>query len=113
MRLRVGMVDYSDGRVEIEDYEAVDITYDTTSDVTLQPALVLNLQGLPMGTFNGTLFGEYTMAGDLEGAVNLNLTMTGQMEDDGTGTVVRAAGTTTVTGTATSSAGEYAVNLTL
>ncbi|HLM46924.1 MAG TPA: hypothetical protein VK458_23840 [Myxococcaceae bacterium] len=58
--------------------------------------------------------GTFQMAGDLEGDVTLNLTMTGQLEDDGTGKVRRKAGTTTVTGTAKSGeGGEYQVNVTL
>jgi hypothetical protein len=36
--------------------------------------------------------------------------MSGDIEDDGTGTVRRKAGTTTVTGTAMSGDGEFQVN---
>jgi len=115
MRLRVGMAEYTDGEVTLpEDKTKVDVTYNTTTDTTQQPALNLSLRNIPNGTFEGTLVGTFQMKGDLEGDVTLNLTMAGQIEDDGTGKVRRKAGTTTVTGTAKSGdAGEYQVNVTL
>jgi hypothetical protein len=114
MRLRVGMTGYTDGEVKVEGEDAVDVTYNTTTDTAMQPALNLSLKNIPTGTFDGTLVGTFQMAGDLEGDVTLNLTMTGQLEDDGTGKVRRKAGTTTVTGTAKSGeGGEYQVNVTL
>ncbi len=114
MRLRVGMTGYSDGAITVsEEEEPVDITYQTTTDTTLQPALTLSLRNIPTGTFTGTLIGGFQMTGDLKGEVTLNLTMSGEIEDDGTGKVRRKAGTTTVTGTAKAGDGEYQVNLTL
>ncbi len=115
MRLRVGMTGYTDGEVKVsEDEDAVEVTYNTTTDTAMQPALNLSLKNIPTGTFDGTLVGTFQMAGDLEGEVTLNLTMNGQLEDDGTGKVRRKAGTTTVTGTAKSGeGGEYQVNVTL
>lgn len=116
MRLRVGMTDYSDGEITVED-ETVAITYATPEDVNVQPALNLSLRNIPNGTFDGTLIGGFDMTGDLEGPVTLNLTMSGLIEDDGTGKVRRKAGSTTVTGTATAGEaddpGVYEVNLTL
>jgi hypothetical protein len=53
------------------------------------------------------------MTGDLEDDVVLNLSMSGAIEDDGTGKVRRKAGSTTVTGTATSGDDTYDVNVTL
>ncbi|HEX8819919.1 MAG TPA: hypothetical protein VF794_08355 [Archangium sp.] len=115
MRLRVGMIGYTDGEVApSEDDDKVAITYQTTADTTMQPALDLSLRNIPTGTFTGTLVGTFQMTGDLEGDVTLNLSMSGQLEDDGTGKVRRKAGSTTVTGTATSSSGgEFQVNVTL
>ncbi|HZI09118.1 MAG TPA: hypothetical protein VE153_01940 [Myxococcus sp.] len=52
------------------------------------------------------------MTGDLTGDVQLNLSMSGDIEDDGTGKVRRVAGSTTVTGTATSGDGDFQVNVT-
>ena len=46
---------------------------------------------------------------ELEGEVTLNLTMSGQIEDDGTGKVRRKAGSTTIMGTAKSGGDEKAV----
>jgi hypothetical protein len=114
MRLRVGMVGYTDGAVRLaEDDEDVSITYETVTDVASQPALDLSLRDIPNGTFTGTLVGTFTMTGDLEDDVTLNLTMSGAIEDDGTGKVRRKAGSTTVTGTATSGDDTYDVNVTL
>lgn len=115
MRLRVGMTGYTDGEVKVsKDEDAVEVTYNTTTDAAMQPALNLSLKNIPTGTFDGTLVGTFQMAGDLAGDVTLNLTMNGQLEDDGTGKVRRKAGMTTVTGTAKSGeGGEYQVNVTL
>jgi hypothetical protein len=107
------MVGYTDGTVATEDQELVSITYDTDADVTLQPELDLSLRDIPNGTFTGTLVGTFRMQGDLEDDVVLNLSMSGAIEDDGTGNVRRKAGTTTVTGTATSGDDTYEVNVTL
>ena len=117
MRLRVGMVDYTDGVVVIQqegkDDVSVSITYDTSTDVAQQPALDLMLKGIPTGTFSGTLVGSYTMDGDIDGTIDLNLTFAGKLMPLGQGTT-RVLGMTTVTGTAkNSSGGTYDVNLTL
>ena len=113
MRLRVGMVGYSDGEIAVgEDEDPVNITYQTATETTAQPELTLQLRDIPNGTFTGTLVGTFTMTGDLTGNVQLNLSMSGDLEDAGGGQVRRVAGTTTVTGTATSGDGEFQVNVT-
>lgn len=112
MRLKVGLVDYSDGDVTIPNQKAVKITYATVTDASTQPALTLNLKNIPNGTFDGSLTGAFQMTGDVEGDVTLNVTFTGQIEDDGTGKTRRKAGTTHVTGTATSNGGTYNVDVT-
>lgn len=115
MRLRVGMTGYTDGEVTpAEGEEPVEITYQTVTDTAMQPELTLSLRNIPNGTFTGTLVGTFQMDGELEGEVTLNMTMSGQIEDDGTGKVRRKAGSTTITGTAKSGGdGEYQVNVTL
>jgi hypothetical protein len=114
MRLRMGMVGYTDGAVRLsEDDAEVSITYATVADVATQPALTLSLRDIPNGTFTGTLVGTFQMTGDLEDEVILNLQLSGAIEDDGTGKVRRKAGSTTVTGTATSGDDTYDVNVTL
>ena len=116
MRLKVGMVGYNDGPLEIvyeDETIEVDLTYDTAADVAMQPALDLQLRNIPSGTFTGTLIGTYTMDGDLEGTVDLNLAFSGLLMPLGQGTT-RVVGMTTVTGTAKNSGGgTYDVNLTL
>ncbi|MCP3144529.1 hypothetical protein [Pyxidicoccus xibeiensis] len=113
MRLRVGMAGYSDGEVAVGgDEDPVNITYASSTDTATQPELNLQLRNIPNGTFSGTLMGAFQMTGDLEGNVTLNLTMEGEIEDDGTGKVRRKSGSTRVTGTATSGDGTYEVNLT-
>jgi hypothetical protein len=114
MRLRVGMVSYSDGEIDLGgDEDPVNITYASTTDQTAQPELTLQLRNIPNGTFTGTLVGSFQMTGDLEGDVTLNLSLAGEIEDDGTGKVRRKAGSTKVTGTATSGDGTYNVDVTL
>lgn len=114
MRLRVGMVDYTDGPLVIGE-ETIDtnIIYDTATEVEMQPYLQLSLRNIPNGTFTGTLTGVYVMSGDVEGEANLNLMFSGEIKDDGTGKVIRTPGTTMVTGTATSGDGTFDVTLTI
>lgn len=111
MRLRVGMVGYTDGVVVLDD-ENIEITYDTDLDPATQPYLVLSLKNIPTGTLEGTLTGTYHMTGDIIGDAMLNLTFAGTLQADGAG-VIRAPGTTTVTGTVVSGEGTYDVSLTL
>lgn len=117
MRLYIGMVDYSDGpftvQVEGADPVEVDLTYNTSAATDQQPYLHLSLRDVPTGTFTGELTGVYHVSGDIEGDVTLTLTMSGTLQDGGNGVVLRAAGATTVTGTATSGDGLYDVNLVL
>jgi hypothetical protein len=87
------------------------VTYNT--DAAALPALDISLKNFPNGTVDGTLNGSFMMSGDLSGQVSLALTFTGQTEAGPTaGTVLRKAGTTHITGTATSPAGTYNVNVT-
>ena len=114
MRLRVGMVGYTDGKVVLEGEDVeINLTYDTNADVTMQPYLQLQLRNIPNGTLGGSLMGTYVMSGDIEGEATLDLTITGAIMDDGTGKVVRVPGMTMVTGTAKSGDGTYEVNLTI
>jgi hypothetical protein len=114
MRLRVGMVGYSDGSLLIDGETIdVDIVYDTAAETAMQPYLDLQLRNIPNGTLSGTLTGTYTMKGDIEGEATLSLTFSGVIQDDGTGKVVRAPGSTMVTGTLTSGDGTYDVSLSI
>jgi len=109
MRLRLDLVDYRDTRPDGEPQ----IAYDTNADA--QPALDLSLRGIPDGTLTGTLLGDFHMSGDLTGTVTLNLTFDGAIETDPMDAtrVRRVAGTTHVTGTATSGYGTFAVDVTI
>jgi hypothetical protein len=113
MRLDVAMANYSD---------VANFIYSTGgnpdggADAGAAPALDMKLMNIPAGTLQGSLVGTYTMSGALAGPVTLNLTFTGTTEvdpDGGTNAgVIRKPGTTQVTGTATSPAGTYTVNVT-
>ncbi len=114
MRLHVGMVNYSDGKITVDSHgDTIQVTYDTSTDPTMQPSLTMMLKNIPTGTLSGTLTGVYQLSGDLKGDVTLDLTIAGQLADGGNGTVVRAPGTTTITGTATQGNGTYDVDVTL
>jgi hypothetical protein len=114
MRLRVGMVGYSDGPLEIDGETIdVDIVYDTAAEAEMQPYLDLQLKNIPTGTLTGTLTGTYTMKGDLEGEATVNLMFSGMLREDGTGKVGRVPGSTMVTGTVTSGDGTYEVSLSI
>lgn len=86
------------------------ITYNTDSNAL--PALTINLKNIPNGTLDGSLTGSFMMSGGLSGQVSLTLTFAGQIEPGPNNTVVRKAGTTHITGTATSPAGTYNVDVT-
>lgn len=112
MRLTVNMVTYSDGPFEVDsNHDKYTITYAT--DTTALPALDLSLKNIPTGTLTGTLMGTYHLTGDIAGDVVLALSIIGTMADGGSGTVTRAPGSTTITGTATQGDGVYQVNVTL
>jgi hypothetical protein len=114
MRLHIAMVGYTDGPFEIDDkHHTIEIIYDTAADVTVQPFLSLSLKNIPTGTLTGTLTGTYHLTGDIKGDVLLNLTINGNLADGGGGKVIRAPGTTKVTGTAMQGDGVYDVNVTL
>jgi hypothetical protein len=121
MRLRIAMVDYTDGTLQLQ-YEDktvdVDITYNTSTDVTMQPYLELTLRNVPNGTFTGMLTGTYAMKGDIKGDATLMLMFSGMLMPDPANPTdptktVRKPGSTTVTGTAQSGDGTYNVNLTI
>ena len=101
MRLFTAFANYSDNGL---------ITYNTSS--TALPALNLMLLNIPTGTLTGTLIGNVTMTGEQEGNLALNLTFTGQIQAGTGGLVERKPGTTHITGTATSSAGVFNVDVT-
>jgi hypothetical protein len=101
MRLTEAMVMYSD---------VMDYTYDTTT--ATPPALDMMLMKIPTGTLTGTITGDYTLTGKLMGTVTLALTFTGDLESGPNMTVQRKAGTTHITGTATSQYGTYNVDVT-
>ncbi|MGZ6141214.1 MAG: hypothetical protein ACXWLA_11085 [Myxococcaceae bacterium] len=87
------------------------VTYNT--DAAALPALTINLKSIPTGTLDGSLNGSFLMSGGLSGQVSLMLDFAGQIESGGNGgTVVRKPGTTHITGTATSPAGTYNVDVT-
>ena len=65
-----------------------------------------------VSTLDESLNGSFAMFGGLSGAVSLALTFTGQLAAGQNNTVVRQPGTTHITGTATSPAGTYPVDVT-
>ena len=105
MRLLVTLSDdYSDGPVE-----DIDIVYNG-GPINLD----LSMQGLPNAQLTGEFYGSFAMAGELMGEVTLDLTITGETEEDpNTGDVRRKAGTIHVVGTATSDYGVFDVDVSL
>ena len=106
MSLNVALVGYSD----IKLFEEL-LVYDTAAP---HPILDLSLKKIPNGTLTGGLNGTFNMTGEIEGVVSLNLTITGELEPDPTDSskVRRKPGTVSVTGTASSPYGTYAVDVT-
>lgn len=111
MRLTVALEGYSDGVIERVDDEDVEIVYDTYPDDL--PDLTLSLRDIPDGTLEGTLVGTYELHGSIEGTATLDLTISGPIEDDGSGGVSRTVGQTHVTGVARSGDYAYDVDVTI
>jgi hypothetical protein len=76
------------------------------------PFLSMQLKNIPTGTLDGTLVGTVRMSGIESGDLTLNLTFTGLLQAGSGSTVIRQPGTTHITGTATSAAGTYTVDVT-
>jgi len=121
MRLSIGLVDYDDGDVVVnEDGDTVHIVYNTDTTATNQPYLDLKLMNIPTGTLTGTLSpntmmtGLYRMTGDIEGTLAINVMIIGTLMAGPNNTVLRVPGTTMVVGTATNEdGGVYNINVTL
>jgi hypothetical protein len=103
MRLQEALVSYSDDG---------SVTYATSASAL--PELDMDLKGIPTGTVTGTLVGSYDMSGDESGNLMMNLAFSGELQPDPNDAtkVQRKPGTTHVTGSATSSAGTYSVDVT-
>ncbi len=87
-----------------------------TRDAAL-PTLSMKLSKIPDGTMTGTLDGVFVMSGALAGDVKLTVTLTANLEAapvdaGGSAGVQRKGGTTHITGTATSGASTYAIDVT-
>jgi hypothetical protein len=106
LRLFMELDDYSD---TLGSNDEPDLFYQT--DGSDLPALNITLKDMPAGTLDGTLVGDFAMAGTLGGYVELDVTFAGETEDDGTGIAVRKAGTTSITGTASSDYGVFEIDL--
>ena len=86
------------------------VVYDTNASAL--PMLSMDLKNIPTGTLTGNFDGAFTMSGDLKNTVTLTLAFTGTLQA-GTGmTVIRAPGTTHITGTAVSDYGTFNVDVT-
>lgn len=106
MRLDIALADYDDGPVddpETDEEEEYRMVYDTADGAPLD--LDLSLKNIPNGTLSGTLAGKVLVTGDLEGELTLAITFSGTLEEGDGGEVVRTAGSTDVSGTATNGGG--------
>jgi hypothetical protein len=84
------------------------ITYASSSPASL----TIMLANVPSGTLSGSLSGSYDMTGMEKGQVTLSVTFDGQIQAGANNTVVRVPGTTHITGTATSPAGVFQIDVT-
>lgn len=126
MNLWLLMSTYED-TIADPNFQNYKIVYNTdpngsAANTAVLPLLSVKLMNIPNGTFSGSLTGDVYVdgkAGDLDGKVTLNLTLTGTIETDPTvvncanplGCIRRVAGGTHVTGTVTSQYGTYNVDL--
>ena len=98
----------------VDDYADVVLEGDTDVIYNGGPATFdISFKGLPDADFSGTLRGTFVMDHDLVGDVLLDLSMSGQTQDAGDGTIVRVPGSIHVTGTASSDYGVFTVDVSL
>lgn len=115
LRLNLALDEYADleDLDEDDDEKDDDIEVVYFTDSADLPLLDLKLRDVPDGTLEGTLTGVFAMEGDLEGPVNLSLSLAGPIEDDGAGQPQRVAGQTQITGTVTNEdGGTFSVDVT-
>jgi hypothetical protein len=88
------------------------LTYDTSPAAL--PTLSMKLSKVPNGTLDGTLEGSFKISRELSGAVALDLAFSAELQpnEDDASIVERKAGTTHVTGTATSGSDSFTVDVT-
>ena len=116
MRLLEELDGYSDGDTADAgagvDSGIAGITYATSA--TALPTLDMKLSNIPTGTMTGTLSGAYVMSGTLSGNVTLAVTFTATLQPNAADPtkVERKPGTSHITGTATSPAGTYTIDVT-
>lgn len=84
------------------------------TDPAAKPALGMSLKMIPDGTLTGSLNGAFTMSGELAGQVTLAVAFTGVLQPTAADATKpeRKPGTTHITGTATSPAGVYNIDIT-
>jgi len=104
-----GMRLYTDYQLYSDDMM---VTYQANS--ASLPMLDMQLKMIPNGTLTGTLNGSLAMTGQLKGTVTLALAFSGTLQPDPNDMtkVIRKPGATHITGTATSPAGTYNVDVT-
>jgi hypothetical protein len=117
MTLGTALVTYEDLVPGADARTPIGLVYAT--DAAALPALDLSLRNIPtgttgMGTLTGSLAGKVHMSGDLKGDVTLALSFTANIVPVPSmpGKIQRMAGSTHVTGTATSDYGTYTVDVT-
>ena len=115
MQLTVLMVGYNDGDVLYNDSgDTVHVVFDTLPDATPTLDLMLGVT-----SFNGTLTpnanmtGVYQLRGDHTGTLTIDVSIAGYVMAGNGNEVLRAPGTTQITGTATNSdGGVFDINVT-
>jgi hypothetical protein len=122
MRLNIGLVDYDDGDIVVNDKgDKIHVVYNTATDIANQPYMQIMLRMIPTGDFDGyinsntNMTGVYHMSGDMEGDLILNVTFTGRLMDCADPCItLRVEGSTHVVGTATNGdGGVYNIDLTI
>jgi hypothetical protein len=111
MRLDVALVEYADGTLddpETDDDDEIEVVYSTADGAPLD--VDLSLRDIPDGTVTGTAVGTTLIEGDIAGEIDVNLSLTGAIESDGSGGTRRVAGSTNVTGTVESGNGAFDVD---
>jgi len=88
------------------------LVYDTPAG--MDGSIGMKLSKIPDGTLDGSLSGQYAVAGDLQATVTLNVNFTSDLQPVPTDPtrVERKPGTTHITGSAASDFGTYAIDVT-
>jgi hypothetical protein len=98
-------------QLELVDYPSASTTNTTFKTGATKPSLNINLKGIPNGTLDALLSGDFLMSGTLSGTATLSITMTGTLQKDPSNTSKVQPAKYSIKGTTKSDYGTHSVDI--